>query len=123
MRAGHRLPPWEVLRMVERRLIAVEGTVQGVGFRPYVHRLAAANHLRGLVRNGGAGVLIDVEGELDCVDAFCEALSHAPPPLATIARVRIERATPLAYDAFRIAESELIASESATALVPPDVAT
>jgi len=75
--------------MVERRLIAVEGTVQGVGFRPYVHRLAAANHLRGLVRNGGAGVLIDVEGELDCVDAFCEALSHAPPPLATIANAVI----------------------------------
>jgi hydrogenase maturation protein HypF len=109
--------------MVERRLIAVEGTVQGVGFRPYVHRLASANHLRGLVRNGGAGVLIDIEGEVDCVDAFCDALTHAPPPLATIARVRVERAAPLAYDTFRIADSEVIERESPMALVPPDVAT
>ena len=49
--------------MVERRLIAVEGVVQGVGFRPYVHRLAAANALRGSVRNDAGGVLIDVEGD------------------------------------------------------------
>src|SRR5688572_8837210 len=109
--------------MVERRLISVEGIVQGVGFRPYVHRLASANKLRGLVRNGGGGVLIDVEGESDGVDAFCAALAHAPPPLANISRVRVERATPLAYDAFRIADSELSASVPAAPLVPPDVAT
>ena len=73
--------------MDERRLIAVEGTVQGVGFRPYVHRLASANKLRGLVRNGGSGVLIDVEGEAEMVDAFCAALTDSPPPLASISRV------------------------------------
>jgi hydrogenase maturation protein HypF len=109
--------------MVERRLIAVEGTVQGVGFRPYVHRLASANQLRGVVRNGGAGVLIDIEGDSAGVDAFCEALTHAPPPLADISRVRVERAAPFAYQAFRIAESDLVAVESAGPLVPPDVAT
>ena len=108
---------------MERRLIAVEGIVQGVGFRPYVHRLASANKLRGVVRNGGAGVLIDIEGERAGVDAFCEALTQAPPPLADIFRVRVSRAAPFAYDAFRIAESELIASESAATLVPPDIAT
>jgi hydrogenase maturation protein HypF len=108
---------------VERRLIAVEGTVQGVGFRPYVHRLASANKLRGRVRNGGAGVLIDVEGEIEDVDAFCKALTHAPPPLADIFRVRVERATPISYDAFLIADSELVASTPATPLAPPDIAT
>lgn len=109
--------------MVERRLIAIEGVVQGVGFRPYVHRLASANKLRGVVRNGGAGVLIDVEGESDGVDAFCAALTHAPPPLANISCVRVEHAAPLAYDAFRIADSELSASLPAAPFLPPDVAT
>ena len=109
--------------MVERRLIAVEGIVQGVGFRPYVHRLASANRLRGVVRNGAAGVLIDIEGECAGVDAFCEALTSVPPRLAEISRVRIERAAPFAYEAFRIVESDLVAGESAAPLVPPDVAT
>lgn len=109
--------------MVERRLIAVEGTVQGVGFRPYVHRLASANKLCGRVRNGGDGVLIDVEGEIGDVDAFCAALIHAPPPLAGISRVRFERATPLAYDGFVIGDSELLGSTPALPLAPPDIAT
>jgi hydrogenase maturation protein HypF len=109
--------------MVERRLIAVEGTVQGVGFRPYVHRLAWANKLRGRVRNGGGGVLIDVEGEAHDVDAFCDALTYAPPPLAAISRVRVERAPLLAYDGFLIGDSELLASTPAKPLVPPDIAT
>ena len=109
--------------MVERRLIAVEGTVQGVGFRPYVHRLASANQLRGLVRNGGSGVLIDIEGEAERVDAFCAALTHAPPPLANISRVYLGQATPLGYGGFQIAESELVAAEPTVPLVPPDVAT
>ncbi len=73
--------------MVERRLIAVEGIVQGVGFRPYVHRLAAAHALRGFVRNNAGGVLIDVEGHTAQVDEFCRLLTLAPPALATIACV------------------------------------
>ena len=109
--------------MLERRLIAVEGVVQGVGFRPYVHRLAAAHSLRGFVRNDAGGVLIDVEGETGRVDEFCRLLTLAPPTLATIARLRVEAAAPQAYDDFRIAASEASARDHATATVPPDVAT
>ena len=47
---------------IERRVIAIDRTVQGVGFRPFVHRLPAELELRGFVRNDVAGVLIDVEG-------------------------------------------------------------
>ena len=108
--------------MLERRLIAVEGVVQGVGFRPYVHRLAAANALCGFVRNDAGGVLIDVEGEAARVDAFCRMLTFAPPALATIARVRVEPAAPQAYDGFLIAPSEP-PSLHRVAAIPPDAAT
>ncbi len=109
--------------MLERRLIAVEGTVQGVGFRPYVHRLAAANALRGFVRNDAGGVLIDIEGEVTGVDEFCRLLTLAPPALATISRLRVESAILQSYDVFRIATSEATPTDDITATVPPDVAT
>ena len=109
--------------MLERRLIEVEGTVQGVGFRPYVHRLAAARNLRGFVRNDAGRVMIDIEGELATVDAFCRDLTLAPPPLSAISLVHVKRAVPMRRRAFQILPSETNAGERAAAAVPPDVAT
>ena len=109
--------------MLERRVIAVEGVVQGVGFRPYVHRLAAANALRGFVRNDAGGVLIDVEGDAAGVDEFCRLLPMAPPALATISLMRMEPAAPRAYDGFRIAASDAASRDRVAATVPPDAAT
>ena len=108
--------------MLERRLIAVDGVVQGVGFRPYVHRLAAANSLRGFVRNAGGGVLIDVEGDPTGVAEFCRQLPLAPPPLAEIAALRVESAAPRDYASFRIAASDAPARDAVTS-IPPDAAT
>ena len=108
--------------MLERRLIAVDGVVQGVGFRPYVHRLAAANSLRGFVRNAGGGVLIDVEGDPIGVAEFCRQLPLTPPPLAEIATLRVESATPRDYASFRIATSDAAARDDVTS-IPPDAAT
>jgi hydrogenase maturation protein HypF len=48
--------------------------VQGVGFRPFVYRLATAHHLTGWVFNGSDGVDIDVEGPDEAIDAFAHAL-------------------------------------------------
>lgn len=109
--------------MVERRLIAVDGVVQGVGFRPYVHRLASAQALCGFVRNSAAGVLIDVEGDAERVNDFCRQLLLAPPALATIARLRVELAAPQAYEEFCIAASEAPSRNDVTATIPPDAAT
>ena len=109
--------------MLERRLIAVEGVVQGVGFRPFVHRLAAAGDLRGSVQNGAAGVLIDVEGERTCVEAFYQSLSRESPSLAVIERVAFEEAPPQWYGDFRIVASEHPGSDQRAPAVPPDVAT
>lgn len=109
--------------MVERRLIAIQGVVQGVGFRPFVHRLAAAGELRGFVRNDGSGVVIDIEGDGHRVDEFCRSLTADAPPLASIARVNIAAAPPLAYEAFRIVDSDMGRTGPSASLIPPDVAT
>ncbi len=69
--------------MVHDRLrIRVKGAVQGVGFRPFVHRLATRNGLSGFVLNDGDGVLAEVEGK--AIDAFLAMLLRSPPPLARI---------------------------------------
>ncbi|MGW2099489.1 carbamoyltransferase HypF [Streptomyces olivaceoviridis] len=78
-----------VTRPVRRR-ITVRGTVQGVGFRPYVHRLAAGLALTGFVSNTADGVLIEVEGPPDDVDRFAGRLTEQPPPLATVTGVGCE---------------------------------
>lgn len=109
--------------MVERRLIAVQGIVQGVGFRPYVHRLAAAHGLSGSVSNDPSGVTIDVEGDTQHLDDFLRMLTLRPPPHAAIARVDISAAAPQAYTDFRIGRSVQRAGESGGALVPADLAT
>ena len=107
--------------MLERRLIAVEGLVQGVGFRPFVHRLASDHGLRGYVRNDAIGVRIDVEGQTADIERFSAALMLDPPPLASIERIRTERARPTAYEGFQIATSDV--GGIAAPLVPTDVAT
>ncbi|WP_250402109.1 carbamoyltransferase HypF [Streptomyces cellostaticus] len=67
-----------------RRRITVRGTVQGVGFRPYVHRLAAELALTGFVGNTASGVLIEVEGPAQDVALFHDRLVKEPPPLAVV---------------------------------------
>ncbi|HEX2064770.1 MAG TPA: acylphosphatase, partial [Acidimicrobiales bacterium] len=78
---------------VERRLIRVTGTVQGVGFRPFVYRHAVELGLAGHVANDSEGVVIEVEGPPDRLDELCRRLIQEPPP---IARVETLDATTLA---------------------------
>ncbi len=87
-----------------RRVVAIRGIVQGVGFRPFVHRLAAAHGLAGAVRNFGAGVEVDVEGETASLDAFVAAIK-APPPPARVKRLDIRKAEPTGRSGFRIEAS------------------
>lgn len=105
-----------------RRQIRVTGTVQGVGFRPFVYRQAVALALRGWVRNDPAGVLIDVEGPSEAVDQLCRLLVEAPPPLARVESVTAS-ALPLSGAAagFRIAVSD--AAGEAAVPVSVDTAT
>ncbi|HWA40237.1 MAG TPA: acylphosphatase, partial [Gemmatimonadales bacterium] len=101
--------------------VRVTGVVQGVGFRPFVHRLALRHHLDGWVRNASGEVEIALEGSDAEFDAFLRELRTEAPPLARIDDVTVEPAMALGSEAFTIRAS---ADPSERRLpVPPDVAT
>src|SRR4029077_8274126 len=72
----------------------VRGVVQGVGFRPFVFRLALANTLAGWVLNEGEGVEIHLEGGEERLRAFLEALETEAPAAAAIAAIDVEARSP-----------------------------
>jgi len=104
-----------------RREIRVEGTVQGVGFRPYVYHLALEYHLTGWVLNSEQGVVIEVEGPSHAVDGFQGDLELRHPPLAVITGLTARSLEPAGYEDFRIIPSR--GGDQRTASVPADAAT
>lgn len=86
-------------------LVRVRGVVQGVGFRPFVWRLAGELGLSGWVRNDAEGVLIRVEGESDALARLLMRLEAETPPLARIDHVESVRVGPENADGFSIVES------------------
>lgn len=108
---------------VSRRRVQarVEGTVQGVGFRPYVHRLASELTLAGYVLNDARGVLLEVEGEERQVERFLQRLAAEAPPLAVVERVLVSNTAPIGEHDFAIRPSPR--GETANAPVTPDSAT
>ncbi|MGD8352191.1 MAG: Sua5/YciO/YrdC/YwlC family protein, partial [Nitrospirota bacterium] len=87
----------------ERLAIRVRGTVQGVGFRPYVFGLATSMGLSGFVANTGEGVVIEVEGPE--AGSFAGRLAEGAPPLASIASVEVSPLPFQGCEGFRILES------------------
>ncbi len=88
-----------------RRRIRVTGTVQGVGFRPFVYRNATRLGLRGWVQNDSAGVLIEVEGSEPAVAEVARLLVDEPPPLARVATVTATAIAVVGDRVFEIVES------------------
>ncbi|MFF7128161.1 carbamoyltransferase HypF [Streptomyces sp. NPDC008240] len=104
-----------------RRRITVRGTVQGVGFRPFVHRLAADLELAGFVSNTANGVLIEVEGPMGEVGRFFDRLTEQPPPLAAVTGVGFEDVPATGVTGpFTIRPTEQSAGRTQ---LPPDTAT
>ncbi len=99
----------------------VEGTVQGVGFRPYVYRLSHELGLGGWVLNDSQGVLLEVEGGADPVVEFFARLEAEAPPLASVERVVREDRLPEGDSEFTIRASP--ANGRPSAPVTPDTAT
>jgi len=99
----------------------VIGTVQGVGFRPYVYRLALELGLGGWVLNDAHGVLLEVEGEAGAVDRFFARLVAQAPPLAVVERVDTSELALTGEPSFSIRDSPR--GETADAPVAPDSAT
>jgi hydrogenase maturation protein HypF len=103
-----------------RRLIQASGLVQGVGFRPFVFRLASELELGGSVKNTASGVTIEVQGDADAVERFLIRLQDEAPPLAQVQQLTLKDLDCLEEDEFRIVESS--GGEPVHTLIPPDVA-
>ncbi len=101
--------------------LTIEGTVQGVGFRPFVYRLARRFKIGGTIANTGRGVVIQAEGLAADLDGFLQALTGEAPPLARISAISQRKIPPVAYrQAFTILESR---NGCATqAMIPADIA-
>jgi hydrogenase maturation protein HypF len=108
--------------VVERAHLRVRGVVQGVGFRPFVHRLAERHGLAGFVFNDAAGVVIEVEGDPGAVARFSDAVASDAPPLARVVEVVASPREPSGETGFAILPSPGT-PDGRTALIPPDVAT
>ncbi len=91
---------------VQARSVRVRGIVQGVGFRPFVYRLARTNQLTGWVLNHGEGVEIHLEGSQSSLDAFVRDLVAEAPPASRIVSVEVDPAEPAGLPDFRIRASE-----------------
>src|ERR1700750_2396457 len=105
-----------------RPAVRVEGVVQGVGFRPFVHALATGLGLTGLVGNDLDGVFAEVEGPAPAVSEFLRRLERDAPPLARIERITTTAVTPQRSAEFVIAASAA-ASGLRRTLVSADTAT
>ena len=106
---------------LRRTLLAVRGVVQGVGFRPFVYRLATEERLAGWIGNDTGGVSIAVEGPPKRVEAFCRRLRAEAPPLSRIDSVVATEVPPEREKDFRIIASD--AHGEVSAGIPADAAT
>ena len=103
--------------------LSITGIVQGVGFRPFIYRIAVHNDLTGYVRNkGDAGVEVLLEGEAEKIQSFMRDLTEKKPPLAQIEKIsRTEHSGKNEYEQFTIFKSSQEAEISGS-IIPPDIA-
>ena len=120
LREGSQESPGEVGARV-RRGAAVRGVVQGVGFRPFVFRLAQEEGLAGFIGNDTDGVTIEVEGAAARVEAFLARLREEAPPLARIDSVVVAELEAKGDSGFRIVASEVLGRVHTG--IPADAAT
>ncbi|HUO61497.1 MAG TPA: carbamoyltransferase HypF, partial [Candidatus Acidoferrales bacterium] len=104
----------------QRLRMVIRGAVQGVGFRPFIYRLATELRLLGWVNNSSHGVFIEVEGPRPLLDEFLLRVPREKPAIAFVQSMESSFADAVGYTSFDIREST---SGEKTALVMPDVAT
>jgi len=101
-----------------RLRLKCRGTVQGVGFRPAIYRIATTLGLGGWVINDPQGATIEIEGPNEVVNDFLARLPVEMPPLARLERIEQEERDPLGEEGFEVRNSTLGRRQGA--LVPPD---
>ncbi|MEW5842089.1 MAG: carbamoyltransferase HypF, partial [Bacteroidota bacterium] len=106
--------------MNQRLKIVVRGAVQGVGFRPFIYRIAKEMNLNGYVFNSTAGVMIEVEGEKEILDKFLFRIEKEKPSASIIISLEFSFLDPVGFENFSIQESN--AKEKVSTLILPDIA-
>ncbi|MCL4517526.1 MAG: carbamoyltransferase HypF [Firmicutes bacterium] len=104
---------------LKRAVITLNGVVQGVGFRPFIYRLAHHHNLPGVVFNSTEGVVVEVEGLEQQLQAFYRAILAQRPPLSRIIDARLVFTEPAGYRDFQIRPS--VVDQPPTVLVTPDI--
>lgn len=99
--------------------IIIRGIVQGVGFRPFIHRLVREHALNGSIRNTSSGVTLTLEGDEDRLRSFLRELPEKAPPLAVIEEIRTHEIPFQGFSDFRIIASERQAERNT--LISPDI--
>lgn len=107
--------------MIQRLTVHIKGAVQGVGFRPFIYRLATSRQLKGYVLNSTSGVTIEVEGVKPLLDEFLMAIGRDKPRHAIIHSLEFSFLDPIGFSRFEIKESREELDRSA--LILPDIAT
>ncbi len=103
-----------------RLKIKIEGAVQGVGFRPFIYRIATELNLNGWVNNSSEGVFIEVEGSRENLEQFLSKINTEKPAISIINNLNYKYLAPLNYSKFEIKKS---VSGAKTAIVLPEIAT
>lgn len=109
------------IKRISRARVLIRGAVQGMGFRPFIHRLALSLNLKGFARNSPEGLLIEIEGDEESLQNFLASLKDSPPPFAILESISITYLPPRGYQEFQIEKSE---EGKVSILFPlPDIAT
>ena len=105
---------------VERLSLKIRGIVQGVGFRPFIHKLVGSYGLRGYIKNTSSGVELELEGEREALERFVRGVPEMAPKLAMIESIEAEYSKTLAgFDGFEIRQSRREATRDT--LISPDI--
>src|SRR5271170_1961735 len=105
---------------LQRLRLDLTGALQGVGFRPFVYRLATSQELSGFVCNTGDGAAIEIEGGAPAVEGFVRRLEAELPPHAAVDRCRVTVLAPKDDRSFVIASS--VEADTSSAVVMADLA-
>ncbi|MBI5685271.1 MAG: carbamoyltransferase HypF [Verrucomicrobia bacterium] len=121
MHSNTQSPAGTSATQAQRLSVTIRGAVQGVGFRPFVFRLAEELGLTGWVNNSAQGVFIEVEGRREQLQSFLLRIPREKPPRAFIQSLESSWLDPIGFAKFEIRESD--AAGAKTALILPDIAT
>ena len=99
--------------------IDIKGIVQGVGFRPFIYRIAKQCNLAGFVNNNSKGVLVEIEGPQEAIKSFHHKLTDEAPLFSKIISIKKEVIDLLGETDFKIVDTN--SSEKANTLISPDI--